>query len=118
MKSTIIGGLRWPLLFFSSVISFLFLQGILNLKILQLENTGAIFSVKRYHPLKKGVVFPVAEFPVYSVRLLERQKSILEDNIIITVITDNNVKKQLKIPVRCLHDDDFKKIKISIEPNP
>jgi len=111
MKTVIKTELRWPLLCLSLVVTIFLLKQIWHLRVIQFENTGAVFSVKSYHPLQKGIIFPVFEFPITAVKAVEREKSILSDNVIVTINSKNNKKKRFKIAVTHISNQEFSKIK-------
>lgn len=117
LKSLIKTELRWPLFCLSILITFIILKAMFNIRVLQFENIGATFSIKSYHPLKKGIIFPVLEFPVASVQSLTRENSLMSDSILITVMNHNNKKNRFKIKVTHLSDTDFKKIRGSLKLN-
>ncbi len=115
MKTVIKTELRWPLLCLSLVVTIFLLKQIWHLRVIQFENTGAVFSVKSYHPLQKGIIFPVLEFPITAVKAVEREKSILSDNVIVTINSKNNKKNRFKIAVTHISNQEFSKIKNSFK---
>lgn len=107
---------RWPLFFFSLALGVIIIIRLINLRIFQFENSGAIFSIKRYHPLKKGIVFPMVEYPVNMLRTLKRDRFLFSDFIIIEVHSKKKDKLiRFNIKVSSFGEREYRRMKNSFQ---
>ncbi len=84
---------------------------IINLRVFYFENTGAVFSIKYYHPLKKGIIKPIVEYPNYLLRAFKIEQSFFADIMIIEILTKQKVNiKIIKIKVSNMSKKDQTKI--------
>ncbi|MFP7654273.1 hypothetical protein [Chryseobacterium proteolyticum] len=111
LKSFIPLELRWTLVGVFFVVSLIILKKITNLKVFQFENSGFIFSIKYYHPSKKGIVFPLVEYPVNKLRSLKMERSMFADIIVIEVdLKEKEMPFKIKIKVSDISDSDYRKM--------
>ncbi len=111
LQSLIPVELRWPLLGMFLVISILIIKKITSLKVFQFENSGFIFSIKYYHPSKKGIVFPLVEYPVHKLRSFKIERSVFADIIVIDVdLKEKEMPFRIKIRVSDINDRDYRKM--------
>lgn len=59
---------------------------LINVKYLEFESSGMVLSIRHYHPLKKGWIVPLAEFPV---QMLE-DFSLKNRNLVLHVRKEND----------------------------
>ncbi|WP_230036068.1 hypothetical protein [Chryseobacterium sp. Bi04] len=111
LKSFILVSLRWPWAILFFVISILILRKIVNLRIFQFENSGLVFSIKSYHPLKKGIVSPLVEYPVDYLRSLKIERSVFVDVIVIDIdLKEKETPFRIKIKVSDISDNDYRRM--------
>jgi len=54
------------LMYLSGVVLIFIGVELYNLRCFEIENSGMVFTIKLFHPLKNGHVFPLSEFPVHA----------------------------------------------------
>ncbi|KFF03087.1 hypothetical protein [Chryseobacterium luteum] len=113
-KSAIPYDLRWPLLGILIGISVLILKKMAGLKIFYFENSGFVFTIKYYHPAKKGIIFPLIEYPVDTVRTFKIERSFFTNTIIIDV-SSKEKSRQIRIKVADINDGDYYKMANSLK---
>ncbi|MBK1897333.1 hypothetical protein [Chryseobacterium paridis] len=108
LKSYIHENIEWPLLSISIIIFLLILNNIIRLRVFHFENTGAVFSIKSYHPIKTGVVRPHIDYPVNRLRALKMKRSMMAKIVIIEV---NSQQKEtplrIKVKASSISDKDY-----------
>ncbi|MEY8760016.1 hypothetical protein [Chryseobacterium tongliaoense] len=116
LKSFIDESFRWPLFFFSLALGLFIIIQLINLRIFHFENSGAIFSIKRYHPLKSNVAFPVVEYPVNMLRTLKKERFLFSDFIIIEVHSKKKNKLiRFSIKVSSFSERDYRRMRNSFQ---
>jgi len=80
------------LLFISLSLFLIIARCFANLKVFHFENKGILFCIKYYHPLKKGPIPPVIQYPLTIVQYIDIKNSPLFSNpvIDITLATKEN----------------------------
>lgn len=73
--------LRWPLLLAMMSLIIVIFNWIRGLKVFQFENIGSTFTIKYYHPLNRGIIFPYVEFPIKNVTRFKIEKKILKPDL-------------------------------------
>ncbi|WP_261512751.1 hypothetical protein [Chryseobacterium paludis] len=99
LRSLIHEDLQLPLLGASLVFLLLIISRIIRLRVFHFENTGAVFSIKSYHPVKRGIIFPSVDYPVNRLRAFKIEKSLMAKNIVVEVNTqqkENPLRVKLK----------------------
>jgi len=108
LKSFIEESILWTILSASLVVFVLTLTSIIRLRVFHFENTGAVFSIKYYHPLKKGVIFPSVDYPVNRLRAFKIEESLMAKKIVIEV---NSQQKEspvrIKVKASNISDKDY-----------
>lgn len=103
--------LRWPGITFFIVIGLVCIVKITRLKVFHFENSGVIFTIKYYHPSKKGLIFPAVEYPVDKMRTLKIERSLFSDFIIMDVYLKEKEKLfRIKMRVNGISDSNYRKI--------
>lgn len=92
--------LRWPLLIVmlsSIIVIFNWIRG---LRVFQFENIGSTFTIKYYHPLNRGVIFPYVEFPIRNVTRFKIEKRILKPDLMKFDILVNEKNRIVRFKLR------------------
>lgn len=117
LKNLINSYLRWPLLI--AIMSFIIVlfNWIRKLRVFQFENIESTFTIKYYHPLKKGIIFPYVEFPIKNVTRFKIEKRILKPDLIKfdIFINEKNKTVRFKLRVTCLKQSSYAKIENSLK---
>lgn len=110
--------LRWPVLL--AMISFIIIMfnWIRELRVFQFENIGSTFTIKYYHPLNKGIIFPYVEFPIKNVTRFKIEKRILKPDLMKFDILVNEKNKIVRFRLRAvgLNTNAYFKIENSLKP--
>ncbi|SUX46016.1 Uncharacterised protein [Chryseobacterium indoltheticum] len=110
--------LRWPVLL--AIISFIIIMfnWIRELRVFQFENIGSTFTIKYYHPLNKGIIFPYVEFPIKNVTRFKIEKRILKPDLMKFDILVNEKNKIVRFRLRVvgLNTNAYFKIENSLKP--
>lgn len=108
---------RWPLLFAMMSLIIVILNWIRGLRIFQFENIGSTFTIKYYHPLNKGVIFPYLEFPIKNVTSFKIEKRILKPDLMKfeILVTKKNKIVRFKLRVLGLNKSAYTKIESSLK---
>lgn len=110
--------LRWPVLL--AMISFIIIMfnWIRELRVFQFENIGSTFTIKYYHPLNKGIIFPYVEFPIKNVTRFKIEKRILKPDLMKFDILVNEKNKIVRFRLRVvgLNTNAYFKIENSLKP--
>ncbi|AZB29768.1 hypothetical protein EB354_11180 [Chryseobacterium balustinum] len=110
--------LRWPVLL--AMISFIIIMfnWIRELRVFQFENIGSTFTIKYYHPLNKGIIFPYVEFPIKNVTRFKIEKRILKPDLMKFDILVNEKNKIVRFRLRVvgLNRNAYFKIENSLKP--
>lgn len=72
---------------------------ILNLKVLRIENSGEVITIKKYHFSQKNSHKPIYEFPVNQIHSINIFKGLFANNMIMSIKSKNRV---LKIKLKLL----------------
>lgn len=108
LKSFIEKSIEWVLLSASVLLFLWILSSIIRLRVFHFENTGAVFSIKYYHPIKKGIVFPFVDYPVNRLRTFKIEESLMAKKILIEV---NSQQKEdpirIKVKASNISDKDY-----------
>ncbi|WP_157676784.1 hypothetical protein [Chryseobacterium sp. T16E-39] len=108
LESFIGEDIEWALLTVSTVLFGLILTNIIRLRVFHFENTGAVFSIKYYHPIKRGVIFPHIDYPVNRLRAFKIEESLMAKKIVIEV---NSQQKEtplrIKVKASNISDKDY-----------
>lgn len=108
LESFIQENIEWPLLAISAVFFLLILNSIIRLRVFHFENTGAVFSIKYYHPIKKGIIFPQVDYPVTRLKALKLERSLLAKNVVIEVSTQQKENPlRIKVKASNISDKDY-----------
>ena len=108
LESFINENIEWPLLGLSIVFFLLILTNIMRLRVFHFENTGAVFSIKYYHPIKKGIIFPHVDYPVTRLRAFKIEKSLLAKMVVIEVNTQQKeYPLRIKVKASNISDKDY-----------
>lgn len=108
LKSFIEEDIEWLLLSVSVILFSLILTSIMRLRVFHFENTGAVFSIKYYHPIKRGIVFPCIDYPVNRLRAFKMKRSLLA-KIVIIEVNSQQKENPLRIKVKAsnISDKDY-----------
>jgi len=110
--------LRWPVLL--AMISFIIIMfnWIRELRVFQFENIGSTFTIKYYHPLNKGIIFPYVEFPIKNVTRFKIEKRNLQPDLMKFDILVNEKNKIVRFRLRVvgLNTNAYFKIENSLKP--
>lgn len=71
------------------MINMIIIKKIFNLKIFEFENTGAVFSIKAYHPFNKKIISPILEYPVDRLLNIRIRRLFFTDLVIVDIDTDH-----------------------------
>lgn len=111
LKSIIIDDIRITLLWSSCIMIFWIVVKIINLKVFYFENSGLVFCIKYYHPLKKGIILPLIEYPVSRLRKFNIDRSLFLNTLIIDIETKcKEAPLQVKIKISYINDIEYKKM--------
>lgn len=94
--------LRWPLLLVTMSLIIIIFNWIRGLRVFQFENIGSTFTIKYYHPLNRGIIFPYVEFPVKNVTKFKIEKRILNPDLMKFDILVNEKNKIVRFKLRVL----------------
>lgn len=94
--------LRWPLLLAMMSLIIIIFNWIRGLRVFQFENIGSTFTIKYYHPLNRGIIFPYVEFPVKNVTRFKIEKRILKPDLMKFDILVNEKNKIVRFKLRVL----------------
>ncbi len=94
--------LRWPLLLVMMSLIIIIFNWIRGLRVFQFENIGSTFTIKYYHPLNRGIIFPYVEFPVKNVTRFKIEKRILKPDLMKFDILVNEKNKIVRFKLRVL----------------
>ena len=109
--------LRWPLLLVMMSLIIIIFNWIRGLRVFQFENIGSTFTIKYYHPLNRGIIFPYVEFPIKNVTRFKIEKRILKPDLMKFDILVNEKNKivRFKLRVLCLNTIAYTKIENSLK---
>lgn len=108
LRSFIPEDLRWPVLGVSAIFLILIVSRIVRLRVFHFENTGAVFSIKSYHPVKRGIIFPSVDYPVNRLRAFKIEKSLMAKNIVVEVNTQQKENPlRVKLNASSITDKDY-----------
>lgn len=94
--------LRWPLLLVTMSLIIIIFNWIRGLRVFQFENIGSTFTIKYYHPLNRGIIFPYVEFPIKNVTKFKIEKRILNPDLMKFDILVNEKNKIVRFKLRVL----------------
>lgn len=114
-KSLIKYNLRWPLLILMLILKTSIFTWIKNLKVFQFENIGSTFTIKYYHPLKTGIIFPYIEFPIKNINRYTIEKRLLEPNLLKMYIMVKEKPIHFNLKVSHLSNHSYEKIENSLK---
>ncbi len=86
-----------------------------KLRIIEIENSGMIVSIKQYHPLKKGIIYPVFEMPFTELRYLQISNKRFEHVLIINRIKDTGPETYLKFYFKGVEDQEIDRLRTSFK---
>ncbi|SUX48709.1 hypothetical protein [Chryseobacterium indoltheticum] len=120
LKSLIIYNLRVPLLILIGILIIIIFNSLKNLRIFQFENVGSTFSIKHYHPLKRGIISPYVEFPITNITRFKIEEKFLKSDLlkIDILVKKNSSIIKIKLKISNLKSNDYRKMENSINrPN-
>lgn len=100
VKSNIDSMLLLILLGACILVSALIIIKMIKIRVFHFENTGEVFSIRYYHPLKKGLIFPVMEYPVNKLQTLKIESGLTSEILIVEILsrkTGKVVKAKLNV---------------------
>ena len=106
--------IKWLLFIVSLSLFIITIKYFTNLKVFHFENTGMLFSVRHYHPLKKGNITPIIEYPVNRFQSLKIENASPSSSIIIFVIITKEKKRRFHIKVSGISNQELKLIEKSL----
>lgn len=108
LRSLIHEDIQLPLLGLGLVFLVLIISRIIRLRVFHFENTGAVFSIKSYHPVKRGIIFPSVDYPVNRLRAFKIEKSLMAKNIVVEVNTQQKENPlRVKLSASSITDKDY-----------
>ncbi|SEH32512.1 hypothetical protein SAMN05421593_1825 [Chryseobacterium culicis] len=96
--------------------NIMIIRKIFSLKVFEFENTGAVFSIKTYHPLHNNTPSPVIEYPLDKLLDIKIRRLLFADIVIVDVYaehTDSHLR--FKIKTSNVSTDFYNKMLSSIE---
>lgn len=109
--------LRWPLLLAMMSLIIIISNWIRGLRIFQFENIGSTFTIKYYHPLNRGIIFPYLEFPIKNVTRFKLEKRLLKPDLMKfdILVSEKNKIVRFKLRVLSLNTMAYTKIESSLK---
>lgn len=115
IKSLIKYSYRLPLFILMIILTVIIFKWIKSLRVFEFENIGSTFTIKYYHPLKRGIIFPYLEFPIENVTHFQMEEKRIKSNVLkINILLKEKDKiLRFKLKVSNLSKNSYKKMKKS-----
>lgn len=116
LKSLITYNFRVLLLILMMISIIVTFNLIKNLRIFQFENTGSTITIKYYHPLKRGIIFPYLEYPISNITRFKIEENFLKSDLlkIDILVKENNRIIKIKLKISSLKNYDYRQMKDSL----